>query len=71
MGLYTKMIYFLCSVALGAWENFDTALKKHVQSGVVDYEALRKTQALTPEVLWLSTTKIPVSPQDQKAFWIK
>ena len=27
MGLYTKMIYFLCSVALGAWENFDTALK--------------------------------------------
>ena len=22
------------------------------------------------EVLWLSTTKIPVSPQEQKAFWI-
>ena len=70
MGLYTKMIYFLCSVALGAWENFDTALKTHVQNGVVDYEGLRKTQALTPEVLWLSTTKIPVSPQEQKAFWI-
>ena len=70
MGLYTKMIYFICSVALGAWENFDMALKTHVRDGVVDYQALRKTQALTPEILWLSTSKIPVSPQDQKAFWI-
>ena len=64
------MFYLLCSVALGAWENFDLALKTHVQDGVVDYQALRETQALTPEVLWLSTSKLPVAPQEQKAFWI-
>ena len=64
------MLYFFSSIAFGAWENFDAALKTHVKNGVVDYDALRKTQALTPEILWLSTASLPVSSQEQKAFWI-
>ena len=64
------MLFLLCSIAFAAWENFDMALQKHVKDGIVDYQALRQTQALTPEVLWLSTSKLPVNPQEQKAFWI-
>ena len=64
------MLFLLCSVVFAAWENFDMALQRHVKDGVVDYQSLRETQALTPEVLWLSTSKLPIDQQDQKAFWI-
>ncbi|MBM75864.1 MAG: hypothetical protein CMK59_10730 [Proteobacteria bacterium] len=64
------IIFYLVAVAWADWHSYDKILNNHVHDGLVDYQSLRSSQALSAELIWLSKAPIPKGNDAQKAFWI-